>query len=126
MWKKMCQVIRGFIGLVRCFAEADDKLAVVGDLRGGAAMQGALNLAGLCGTNKFTNICAQFDFPWNDSISGPHRPVILFSRTAPSSDADWGACPLGSMMCVVTFTAKVATAATWYMLTATNTWTEMT
>lgn len=117
--KEFLQLLHG------CEAAADDKKSGPGAIECGAGFQAALSQAGRGSTNKFRNLLAKFDFNFDDSISGSFSAYWAYSRTSPDGDTDWDDLPIGSMMTVLTVSAKAVTAANLYMHTSQGTWTAL-
>lgn len=108
--------------MFRCFAAADDKLAPVGTILVGGALQAAVQLAGNADSAK--NILAVFDMPWADSLAGPMRPVWIYTRNAPGTD--YANVPMGSLCTAITHTAGAAASAKLWFKTNATTWADVT
>jgi len=94
---------------------AQDKLSPPGNAYNSSSAQ--LIQRGKVGTTEFSNLLASMAFPHQDSVSGPLRVDVIYTRTSPVGDADWEALPIGSLCWQLTVVAKAVTDAELYFKT---------
>lgn len=106
MLHKLKKMIEGIVNL-RPHTATQDKLSPPGNFYNSSSAQ--LVRRGKVGTTEFKNLLASMAFPHNDSVSGPLRADIIYTRTTPLADTDYASLPKGSLCIFQTVASRAAT-----------------
>ena len=106
MLHKLMKMIEGVVKY-RPHTAAQDKLSPPGNVYNSSSAQ--LIQRGKVGTTEFSNLLASMAFPHADSVSGPLRADIIYTRTTPLGDTDYASLPFGSLCIFQTVASKAVT-----------------